>query len=208
MSQVDQSCARGRRRRASRVAPIVCCSVPSWSCRRSTMRNNTGVSRTLVSQARSRSSLSRRWWARRSRNPMGAESGAALWGARPECSAAREAGRHARLVVGSSRLPAGREDGIPPRCHRGGRADGREDGVVDEVIESSERVRRAMRTQRTRDTRTEMTPCRALHRRGLRYRVHQRRPGLRRRGLPACLGGRGGPVGDVALTLSGCRHRY
>lgn len=61
------------------------------------------------------------------------------------------------------------------------RAGGREDGVVDEVIPSSERVRRAMRAQRTRDTRPETTLRRALHRRGLRYRVHQRPlPDLRR----------------------------
>ena len=59
----------------------------------------------LVSQGRSRSILSRRRWARRSRNPMGAESGSAPWGARPECSAARELGRHARPVTGSSGLP-------------------------------------------------------------------------------------------------------
>ncbi len=69
------------------------------------MRNDTGASAMLVSQGRSRSTLSRRRWARRSRNPMGAESGSAPWGARPECSAARELGRHARPVTGSSGLP-------------------------------------------------------------------------------------------------------
>jgi DNA mismatch endonuclease (patch repair protein) len=49
------------------------------------------------------------------------------------------------------------------------------------VVASSERVRKAMRGQRTRDTLPEILLRRAMHRRGLRYRLHQRPvPTLRR----------------------------
>lgn len=52
---------------------------------------------------------------------------------------------------------------------------------MKELVASSERVRRAMQAQRTRDTKPETLLRQALYRRGLRYRLHQRPlPGLRR----------------------------
>ncbi len=52
---------------------------------------------------------------------------------------------------------------------------------MNEVAASSERVRDAMRRQRSRDTLPEILLRQALHRRGVRYRLHQRPiPRLRR----------------------------
>lgn len=70
---------------------------------------------------------------------------------------------------------------------------------MNEVIASSERVRSAMRGQRTRDTRPEILLRRALHRRGLRYRLHQRPVGTLRRTVDVVFG-----PARVAVEVRGC----
>jgi len=87
-----------------------------WSSRRSTMRNNTGVSRTLVSQSRSRSSLSRRWRAEAITKPGGRREGSCAPEGTGHLGVMLEATTHAHPAEGQGRgmVFAGVEGSRPP----------------------------------------------------------------------------------------------